>query len=393
MSNPPPIAVGAIPTPQLAKAPVRKNNMLFWILFGAAMCIMLGCAAVSFLGDIMENGLLAFVGLIVAMIPMPIYVSVFLWLDRFEPEPPQYLIAAFVWGAGIAGLFACILNTIFGTVAGQIINPDLADQLTASISAPLMEEGFKGMAVAILFFWLRSEFDGVIDGIIYAGITALGFATAENVSYYARGLNHGVVEFTLTFVIRGIMGPYAHVLFTSMTGIGFGISRPSKNTFLKFAAPFLGWMGAMALHCTWNTLPAIVDLVIPEGGLISYFIEFLILWVPLFAIFLGIIAFALRGESKLIRRHLSEPHPDSPVTLQDADAGARMLPRLTGNVKVLMTQGWQAWLAQRRYLHALTALAFYRERVEQGRVLANPELETEITQRIVANRPRGFPVG
>ena len=36
------------------------------------------------------------------------------------------------------------------------------------------------------FYFLRKEFDGVVDGIIYATFCALGFAAVENISYYLK---------------------------------------------------------------------------------------------------------------------------------------------------------------------------------------------------------------
>ena len=55
----------------------------------------------------------------------------------------------------------------------------------ACISAPFVEEAMKGLAVFGVFYFLRREFDGVVDGVIYATFAALGFAAVENIIYYA----------------------------------------------------------------------------------------------------------------------------------------------------------------------------------------------------------------
>ena len=44
------------------------------------------------------------VGAMAAVLPVLPVVAVFLWVDRWEPEPPRLLLAAFLWGAGISVL-------------------------------------------------------------------------------------------------------------------------------------------------------------------------------------------------------------------------------------------------------------------------------------------------
>ena len=46
--------------------------------------------------------------------------------------------------------------------------------------APIIEESLKGLAVLLVFLLFRKEFDSILDGIVYAAITALGFAATEN---------------------------------------------------------------------------------------------------------------------------------------------------------------------------------------------------------------------
>ena len=57
-------------------------------------------------------------GAVSAIIPAGFYLALFLWLDRYDPEPPGRLIFAFVWGAVIAIFIAYIVNTVFGFIFG-----------------------------------------------------------------------------------------------------------------------------------------------------------------------------------------------------------------------------------------------------------------------------------
>ena len=361
-----------------AKPIAHRSMALYWSLFGTALLVMVLCVLVSLGADMLETGGMTLIAAVAAFLPAPIYVSLFLWLDRFEPEPPHLLVGTFMWGAGIAGLFACLLNSIFHIGVASVVDPDAAAQVTASVIAPPIEETIKGLAVLIIFFWRKSDFDGVIDGIIYAGMSALGFATVENIQYYARGMHESAGQFGVVFLVRGILSPYAHVLFTSMTGIGFGLAAQSTNKAVRILAPLGGWICAMGLHGAWNTIPVAGGLAL----LASYFI----IWIPIFLGLLGLIIYSLRQESKLIQRQLMNDLDGSLLLADDAAAASRLLPRLVGNVPILFSGGFAAWKRMRRYQRAATALAFYRQRLLRGRVLENRELEDQYIQEIVRHR-------
>src|SRR5690606_2732901 len=122
------------------------------------------------------------------------------------------------------------INTVFGLAVGIAVSPDVGQAAGAVMSAPIFEEGSKGLGLLILLIFFRKYFDDILDGIVFASVIALGFATVENVLYYGRGiLGGGFGGLMLLFVLRGIMSPFAHATFTSMTGIGCGIARESHN--------------------------------------------------------------------------------------------------------------------------------------------------------------------
>src|SRR5437879_1880987 len=144
------------------------------------------------------------IGLMMAVLPVPLLVSLVLLLDRLEPEPWRDLVFAFMWGAGVAVLGALILNTVgyeyltqprFGTEQGHF--------LTATLGAPLIEESFKG-AVLFGFLWFRrNEMDNLTDGIIYACMVALGFAMMENIAYYMKAFDTGGThQLEAVFILR-----------------------------------------------------------------------------------------------------------------------------------------------------------------------------------------------
>src|SRR5215468_2247527 len=42
------------------------------------------------------------IGLAAAIIPVPVLVACFIWLDRYEPEPIRNLVFCLAWGATVA---------------------------------------------------------------------------------------------------------------------------------------------------------------------------------------------------------------------------------------------------------------------------------------------------
>ncbi len=125
-------------------------------------------------------------------VPMFLFAYILYWLDRYEKEPLPLLVGVFSWGMVVAAGGSYVLNTLFGiSVFGMTGSEALSSLTTGSISAPIVEETLKGLAVLLVFLVFRREFDSILDGIVYAGIAALGFAATENTLYIWRGYESG----------------------------------------------------------------------------------------------------------------------------------------------------------------------------------------------------------
>ena len=213
---------------------------------------------------------MAFLGsLFFGFVPMFMFATFVNWLDRYEKEPKLLLGAAFVWGAVIAAGGAFILNTAFGIGIYALTGSEgTAEFGTASIVAPIIEEGLKGLAVLIVFLLFRSEFDSVLDGVVYGAITAMGFAAVENALYIYRNgyLESGWEGFWTLVVIRVILVGWMHPFFTAFTGIGLAIARLSRNTLAKIIAVPAGYGVAVAAHAFHNTFSGLIGGV---GGFVA----------------------------------------------------------------------------------------------------------------------------
>ncbi|HQB42906.1 MAG TPA: PrsW family intramembrane metalloprotease, partial [Polyangiaceae bacterium] len=125
-----------------------------------------------------------FIGACLAFPAVIAYLFVPVVIDRFDPEPWWALLLAFIWGGFAATGLSGAINTFLG-IAGGLVGGDVGSAFIGSvISAPIFEEFWKGLFVFGVFIFLRTEFDGIVDGVIYATFAALGFACVENVIYY-----------------------------------------------------------------------------------------------------------------------------------------------------------------------------------------------------------------
>jgi len=293
----------------------------------------------------------ALIGVGVAFAAAPAYLLIWLWLDRYDPEPAWILAGALVWGAGAATFVAGQFNSIFAAVmASATGSRATAHLLSVSISAPLIEEALKGLAVLLLFLAVREEFDGILDGIVYAGVVALGFAAVENVLYYGSTVaREGFAGLATLFFMRGVLGPFAHALFTSMTGIGCGIARQSHRTFLRVSMPLIGYAGAVTLHFVWNVLAS------ASRSLASVVVVYVIVWAPLFALFFSVVIWMGFRERRLIRAMLDIEIARGLLTAEQADTVAAWLRRQRFFAAALGDRA--RFSARRQFAYAVTRLA------------------------------------
>ena len=297
---------------------------------------------------------------LLAVLPLGIVIPTFLWLDRFEAEPARYLVVAFLWGALVAALVAGVFNTGANIAFESAIgNPDEAMLATAIFSAPLVEEASKGLLVLLVWWLRRREFDGITDGMVYAGIVAAGFAFTENIQYLGLAYQHGGGQaLTGTFIARCLFTPFAHPMFTVMTGIGVGIAASTRSRALKVLAPVGGYLLAAMLHSLWN-----LGAVTGGQGMVA---TYLVVEVPIFVGFLVLVVWVRRREGRLIGRYLS-PYADagwlapSEVTMLSTMSGRR-----AARVWARSRGGRSALRAMESFQDAASELALLRGRMHHS---------------------------
>lgn len=313
-----------------------------------------------------------------AALPLFVVVPTFLWLDRYEAEPTRLLILAFAWGAICAPAGALFLNTGFALVLRMAGNED-PDVLAAVLSAPFVEEGLKGLGILVVILLRRKEFDGVVDGIVYAGMVGAGFAFSENILYLGRTfVDYGQQGLTELFVLRCIMGPFAHPLFTTCTGIGLGLAvAVVHSAWARAVVAIGGYLLAAILHGIWNLSAA-------TGHLLGVYVAFQI---PLFLAFLALILVLRRREGRLIRTYLSQ-YADAGWLSHDEVAMLSSLPlRRQARLWAAKHGGKAAVASMRSFQDGASELALLRARMVRGRAERDaPTHERTLLGAIVAHR-------
>ncbi len=331
-----------------------------------ALCAL---ALLLLLGSTLGVGVLT-LAVAAAFIPVPILVLALLWLDRYEPEPWHYLAFTFGWGALVATLAALVINTTGSELIKNITGQD-ATVTTAVYIAPPTEEIAKAIPLFLLLILAmlgRRAIHGVVDGIVYAGLAAIGFAFTENVLYFGGayvqaaeegGDAAGAVALFATFVVRAVMSPFAHPLFTCMTGIGVGLAAVSTKPAVRVLAPIGGLALAIVLHGAWNAMASTQDLLVLGVG-------YAFVMLPLF-IGLVVLAVWLRTkEAKVVGQVLPAYVAQGWLTSQDLASLSTVASRRNARVAALACGGSNAAKAMQEFQLAATKLALLRQSLLRG---------------------------
>lgn len=343
--------------------------MLAAVLALVALAVM-ALALAALIGS--ETGAVGFaLGTGLALLPIPAVVGAFLYVDRHEPEPPALLAVAFAWGAVVAALVSALVNTASLTVIAHAAHDDVSLARTAVYVAPYVEEGAKGLGVLLILVLFRREFDGVVDGIVYAGFVGIGFATTENVLYYGRAYleadsttpGSGVFAAGSTFVLRGVFSPFAHPMFTIATGIGLGIASQTRSPVRRLVAPLLGYAVAVTLHSTWNQ-SAVQGL----RGFVAGYVE---LMLPVFVVIVVVAVWLSSRESRLIAGALPDYARAGWLPAYDVAMVASSAQRRRARRWAATSQGRPARRAMADYQAAASELALLRARAARGNRVAD----------------------
>ncbi|MFB9927361.1 PrsW family intramembrane metalloprotease [Amycolatopsis halotolerans] len=309
------------------------------------------------------------IGVVAALLPVGVVVAGLLWVDRWEPEPAKLLLIAFAWGACIATVTALLINTGAEAFGDLLLGGGNGSKVSALVSAPLVEEAAKGVFVLLIFWRRNEEFDGIVDGVVYAGFAAAGFAFTENIYYFGRafadyGFGNGTSSGVLAaFLVRGVLSPFTHPLFTAMTGIGFGIAARYAQRWVRILAPLAGYLAGVFLHALWNAAATL------NGGKSFLTLYFLVI-LPLLIAAIYVIVLQRRREQRIVAAALPKMAAARWIAPSEIDLLASLPGRREWRKQARKQSGRAAARAVGRYQASVTELAFLRRtrlRTEQDR--------------------------
>lgn len=170
--------------------------------------------------------------------------------DKLDREPLHLLIKTFF--LGILSIFPAIFIE-FGVQQLGIV-PDKGNLTLTGMYAIIVgfvEEVCK-YAVLVWFAYPRKEFDEPFDGITYAVMIAMGFATFENISYVVDlGVRRGFMEGMNIGLWRMVSAVPAHGSFAILMGYYVGMAKfkhQGKGSPLKLTGLFT----AVGFHAAYD---------------------------------------------------------------------------------------------------------------------------------------------
>jgi RsiW-degrading membrane proteinase PrsW (M82 family) len=363
--NPRPIVLNPTPTEGhppavgIGQPPRRRIGTVVLAVLGFAVLIVIVFVVAIYLFAVLGPQVLVY-SILLAAIPLVIVLLFIRWIDRWEPEPRGALLFAFLWGAAASVFIALVFSSISQNyqAAAGITKTAAAQFFSAVIQAPIVEETAKGFGILLLLWVLRHTFDGPVDGVVYGATIGIGFAFTENLQYFGLAIidDHGLGgEVAQTFILRAILSPFAHVMFTSCTGLALGFAARNSSRIGALWYFIGGLIPAVFFHAFWNSA---------SYWATNWFGYYFFIQVPLFIVAIIGVARLRRHEQLLTYRRLSEYaavgwFSAGEVNLLSTGAGRR---------------SGLAWAKRngigrqyKRFIADATKLAFTRERLVTGK--------------------------
>lgn len=154
-----------------------------------------------------------------------IAISLYIYFkDRYNKEPPKYLIVCFLLGiisAAAAALIETAVSSLFEAYVDQQLPAFVSLIVEAFVIVAFTEEYCKYFILK-KYAYPKAAFDEPYDGIVYGIMVGMGFATIENVAYvFEHGFGTGV--------IRMFLSVPAHGTFAVLMGYYTGLAKFNKE--------------------------------------------------------------------------------------------------------------------------------------------------------------------
>lgn len=212
---------------------------------------------------------------ILSILPGFIIVLYIYWRDRHNSEPLWYLSWCFAFG--VLSTYPAIQMETFGMrdlgIHGAGDDPFMT--FTFAFAVIAFSEEFVKYLFLRYYIFPKTIFDEPLDGIVYAIMIGMGFATLENILYVVIRPNHLPTAFHIGWwrMITAIPG---HAIFAVVMGYFVGWAKFAPRYQALFL--WLGLLGAVTLHGIYDYLifmsmrESLVFFVLFLGAMTSFFL-------------------------------------------------------------------------------------------------------------------------
>ncbi len=176
--------------------------------------------------------------ILLAILP-PILIAYYIYQkDKYDKEPKSLIIKSFLFGC-----LSVIPILIFELIFHQGLFPNLFIYMFCGIA--LIEEGMKYFFLKRYLF-NNTEFNEPLDGIVYAVMISLGFATVENIMYVVGADDLGIS----VAILRMFSAIPLHAACGVIMGYYVGMAKFKKDNY-KYLL-FKGLLLATFVHAIYN---------------------------------------------------------------------------------------------------------------------------------------------
>ena len=180
--------------------------------------------------------------LLLAVAPAMAIIVYIYFKDKYEKEPFKLLAKNFFLGAIVSVILTLLLGTLAGVFMPTPDDKSIFDMLIKAFVTVALVEEFSKYIIVKNVAQRNKAFNEPFDGIVYAVMVSMGFATIENILYvFQYGMQTGI--------IRAFTAVPAHATFAILMGYFMGKAKLSKN---RMILNLTGLLAATLFHGAYD---------------------------------------------------------------------------------------------------------------------------------------------
>jgi RsiW-degrading membrane proteinase PrsW (M82 family) len=292
--------------------------------------------------------------LVFGVVPAAILLAVLYWLDRYEKEPSRLLAFALAFGAIAAPAIAVAVQSMLDVPTSVALQSTVTfSRLNAT--TPIVEEIVKALAVLAVFWLVRREVDGPLDGLVYGGAVGIGFGLAVNFMAILTTPSLGID--TGASLTSATVAGFNHVFYAGLVGFALAVAR-DRSTSGLIGAWAVGAAAAVGAHLLHDYLPSWVAGAAEGTGAGGTFLTALPNALGLVALAV-LFSWSAARDSKVVAEELRDEVTAGYVTAEDYATVTDPWKRFSTLAGALFdARSWKL----RRKLYALEIELAYRKR-------------------------------